>query len=87
MVYIITSSYIDVDSGDCDTRVDGVYAKLEEAKEKFDQLVEETRKDFEPYDYEEDCYGTSFDLSYSIYEKGEYMSHHCDIIITECEIK
>ena len=86
IVYVLTSTYVCVDSGDYDNRVDGVYESVDKALEHMKREIEETRKDFEDYDYEEDNY-VEGDMNWSIWEKEEYASHHCDIQITECEVQ
>ena len=50
------------------------------------QEIKDTRNDFKDYDTEEEDY-VEGDMSWSIWEKEQYMSHHCDIKIQECEIK
>lgn len=82
LVYVLTSTYICVDSGDFESRVDGVYENVEDALKQMKQEIKDTRTDFEDYDTEEDTY-VEGDMSWSIWEKEQYMSHHCDIQITE----
>lgn len=86
MVYVVTSNYICVDSGDYESRVEGAFENFDSATELMQQLIKDTRVDFQDYDTEEDTY-VEGDMSWSIWEKEQYMSHHCDIQITECEIK
>ena len=86
LVYVLTSTYVCVDSGDYESHVDGVYENIEDALKQMKQEIKDTRLDFEDYDTEEDTY-VDGDMNWSIWEKEEYMSHHCDIQITECEIK
>lgn len=86
LVYVLTSTYICVDSGDCESRVDGVYEDIEKARNQMEQEIEEARTDFANYDTEEDNY-VEGDMGWSIWEKEQYMSHHCDIQITECEVQ
>ena len=86
LVYVLTSTYICVDSGDYESRVDGVYENVEDALKQMEQEIKDTRTDFENYDTEEDTY-VEGDMSWSIWEKEEYASHHCDIQITECKVK
>jgi hypothetical protein len=85
-VYVLTSTYVDVDSGDFDSRVDGVYENIEDALKQMEQEIKDTRTDFENYDTEEDTY-VEGDMSWSIWEKEQYMSHHCDIQIFENEVQ
>ena len=82
LVYVLTSTYICVDSGDYESRVDGVYENVEDALKQMKQEIKDTRTDFEDYDTEEDTY-VEGDMSWSIWEKEQYMSHHCDIQIIE----
>lgn len=86
LVYVLTSTYICVDSGDYESRVDGVYESIEQAQKQMKQEIKDTRNDFADYDTEEDNY-VEGDMSWSIWEKEQYMSHHCDIQITECEVQ
>ena len=85
-VYVLTSTYVDVDSGDYESRVDGVYENIEDALKQMEQEIKDTRTDFENYDTEEDTY-VEGDMSWSIWEKEQYMSHHCDIQIFESEVQ
>ena len=84
-VYVLTSTYICVDSGDYESRVDGVYGNVEDALRQMKQEMKDDRIDFKDCDAEEDDYAEG-DMSWSIWEKDYYMSHHCDIKITECEV-
>ena len=86
VVYVLTSTYICVDSGDYESRVDGVYENVDKALKQMAQEIEDTRTDFKDYDTEEDNY-VEGDMSWSIWEKEQYMSHHCDIQITEQEVQ
>lgn len=86
LVYVLTSTYICVDSGDYESRVDGVYENIEDALKQMKQEIKDTRTDFEYYDTEEDTY-VEGDMCWSIWENEQYMSHHCDIKITECEVQ
>lgn len=85
-VYVLTSSYLNVDSGDCEHMVDGVFETFEQAQKAMEQEIKDTRTDFEGVDYEEDNY-VEGDMSWSIWEKECYMSYHCDIKITEIEVQ
>lgn len=85
-VYVLTSNYVCVDSGEYESRVDGVYENIEDALKQMEQEIKDTRNDFVYCDTEEDAY-VEGDMSWSIWEKGEYVSHHCDIQITECEVQ
>ena len=85
-VYVLTSTYAYVDSGDCESCVVGVYESIGDALEQMEQEIKDARTDFKKYDTEEDDY-VEGDMSWSIWEKGKYISHHCDIEITECKVK
>ena len=86
LVYVLTSTYICVDSGAFETRVVGVYENVEDTFKQMKQELKDTRNDFKDYDTEEDTY-VEGNMSWSIWEKEQYMSHHCDIQITECEVQ
>ena len=85
-VYVLTSTYVCVDSGDYESCVLGVYESIEDALEQMEQEIKDARTDFKEYDTEEDDY-VEGDMCWSIWEKEQYMSHHCDIEITECKVK
>ena len=82
VVYVLVCGYTDVDGGDFSTTVIGVFDTIEVAQEMLNLEIESARKDFEGYDTEEDNF-VEGDMSWSIWEKGEYPSHHCDLIISE----
>ena len=84
-VFVLMSTYIDVDSGEYESRVDGVYESVEDANKQMQQEIKDTRTDFKNYDTEEDNY-VEGDMTWSIWEKDCYMSHSCVIKITQCEI-
>ena len=79
-VFILVATYVDVDSGNFMTDVIAVYDNYEMAQEQMKREIESTRKDFENYDYEEENF-VDGDMSWSIWEKDEYPSHHCDLQI------
>ena len=83
-VYVLTSSYLNVDRGDFGHDVDGVFTTFEQAQNAMEREIKSARTDFEGVDCEEKYYGS--DLIWSIWEKGCCMSHCCDIKITEIEI-
>lgn len=83
LLYTLEYVYISVDSGDFETKVLNIYDTLEKAQEEMEKLIPEIKKDFEPYDCEEEQYL----LGYTIWEKGEYMSHHCGLIISSHFVK
>lgn len=85
-VYVLTSSCLNVDGGDCEHWVVGAFATFEQAQNAMAQEIKGARTDFEGVDCEEDHY-VEGDVSWSIREKGCYMSHHFDIKITEIEVQ
>lgn len=82
VVYVLAYNYVDIDSGDFSTDVIGVFDTIEIAEEMLKLEIEKTRKDFENYDVEEEQF-VEGDMRWSIWEKDEYPSHHCDIFISE----
>ena len=85
-VYVLTSTCICVDNGDCESRVVGVYENVDKALKQMAQEINGARACFEGYDAEEDNYAEG-DMNWSIWEKEQYMSHHCDIQIAESEVQ
>ena len=72
------------DSGECGNDV-VVYENVEHALKALKNEMTFARKDFSDLDTEETDY-TDGDMSWSIWETGEYCYNHCDITITECEV-
>ena len=85
-VYVLTSSYLNVDGGDCEHGVVGVFVTFEQAQNAMAQEIKGARTDFEGVGCEEDHY-VEGDASWSIWEKGCCMSHCFDIKITEIEVQ
>ena len=85
-VYVLVCNYHCVDSGDFANDIVGVYRNLEDAQKEMQKLMIEVRNDFDYCDTEEDDY-VDGDMSWSIYEQGEWVNHHCDITIHEREVK
>lgn len=85
-VYVLTRGCLNVGSGDCEHGVVGVFVTFEQAQKAMEQEIKNARTDFEGVDYEEDNY-VECDVDWSIWEKGCYMSYHCDIKITEIEVQ
>lgn len=85
-VYVVVSNYVCVDSGDYESRVDGVFESFEDAQRLMEQEIKDTRTDFKDYDTEEQEY-TKGDMAWAIWETEQYMSHHCDITIHEQEVQ
>ena len=84
-VYVLTVVW-QRDSGDCGNEVIGVYQDFELAQRLFKNEMKNAKKDLEDLDTEEDNY-IDGDMSWSIWEEGEYCYNHIDIQITECEVK
>ncbi|MCR4661717.1 MAG: hypothetical protein K5765_06960 [Clostridia bacterium] len=85
-VYVLVSNYVDVDSGDFNTEVIGVWENFNGANKELKKLMAQTREDFEDYDTEEEDY-VDGDMTWSIWEEGEYSNHRCDLIIQCKEIQ
>jgi len=85
-VYVLVCNYHSVDSGDFTNDVVGVYEKFEDAQKEMKKIMVEVRDDFKRCDAEEDNY-VDGDMSWSIWEKGEWVNFHCDITIHEKEIQ
>ena len=81
-VFVLICGYTNVDSGDFSTSVIGVFNSYENAYKMMVAEIESTRKDYECYDTEEEQF-VEGDMSWSIWQKGEYASNHCDLIISE----
>lgn len=83
-VYVMVCNYHCVDNGDFATDV-MVYETFEKAQEEMQKLMVEVRGDFKYYDTEETEYSEG-DMAWSIWESGEWVNHHCDIVIYEREV-
>lgn len=81
-VYVLTCNFIDVDGGTFDTTVIGTFKTIELAQRMLKLEMKKARKDFKDYDAKEDTF-VEGDMSWSIWEDGEYASHHCDLAISE----
>ena len=81
-VFVLICGYTNVDSGDFSTSVIGVFDSYENACKMMVKEIESIRKDYEGYDTEEENF-VEGDMSWSIWEKGEYPSNHCDLIMSE----
>ena len=84
MVYVLIVTW-QRDSGECGTDV-MIYNSIESAEKAFKHEIELARIDFNDLDTEEDEL-VDGDMSWSIWEKGEYCYNHCDIAILEREVK
>ena len=73
------------DVGECGNFV-RTYSTIEKAQKQMKEEMETARIDFCRLDTEEEDY-IEGDMSWSIWEKGEYCFNHIDITITECEVE
>lgn len=86
-VYVLIKNDLDVDGGIFETEVVGVYETFSQAERKMQVLMNEARDSFEEkYDIEQDEY-VEGDMSWSIWELGEYATNHIDLIIQCKEIE
>ena len=85
-VFVVSSSYINVDTGDYAHEVLGVYQDFELAQKVFERAIKDARCDFSGEDYEETEYAKG-DMAYAIWVPEYEMSYRCEIKITEMEIK
>lgn len=83
-VFVLTERYVDVDSGTIDTNIT-VYESYAPAQRRFMDLMKEGRKLFKNYDKEEENY-IDGDMSWEIWEVGQYFAHHFSIQILCKEI-
>ena len=81
-IFVLTCYYVNVDSGEESNEIIGVYGDYAKALDRMFEEIKATRKDYENYDSEEE----TFDDGWEIWEKGEYFSNHCTIVIHTKEI-
>ena len=86
LVYVVASKYQNVDSGDSELLIERVFNDFSKAQEYMEERIEEERQNMNHLDYEEDNY-VEGDMSWGIWEKGEYMSCHFEIVIREMLIE
>lgn len=72
------------DSGECGSNV-RVFQDVEKAFEQMKIEMESARTDFSDLSTEESDYADG-DMSWSIWEEGEYCYNHIDVTITECYV-
>ncbi len=72
--------------GECGTHCVGVFINMNQAKEKFLELVEQARKDMKGFEYDEETIDENNLSSWSIWEKDEYCYNHIDLVIEEINI-
>lgn len=82
-VYVLVCNSVNVDGGDFVTEVIGVYKTFGQAQKVMEQHMVDIRNEFDYCDFEEEEY-VDGDMSWSIWEREEYASNHCDLII-ECK--
>lgn len=82
-VYVLVQSW-QFDSGECGEEV-YVFDTLEKAQKRFEKEIKWAREDMEAavsnMKEEKD------DMSYSVYEEGEYCYNHIDLIIYKRKVK
>ena len=83
MVWVLILNYVCVDSGDFTTTVIGVYKNFKDAHQRLMVESNNIREEMSYVDLEEE----ETDMSLSIYEKDEYPSFHCDLIIESKDIQ
>lgn len=82
-VYVLMYDYVNVDSGDFNTDVIGVYQEIEPAQEQMRKEIKDLKEDFKYVDYEQEL----GDNSYAIWEKENWASYHCQLIIRRTELQ
>ena len=82
-VYVLVCNYANVDSGDFNTEVIGVYDNFDKAQKIMEQHKKEIRNDYDYCDVEEN----ESDGYWSICEQGYWVSNHCTLSIQVKEIK
>ena len=85
-IFVVSSSYINVDAGDYAHEILGAFETFDSAQKVFEQAIKDTRCDFSGEDYEETEYAEG-DMAYAIWVPEYEMSYRCEIKITEMEIK
>ena len=83
-VYVVIVSYLNVDEGACENSIQ-VYDSLNKATQRMKLEIEDAKMHFQNYNYDDDTYSDG-DMEYSIWESGEYLSHHITIEIAQCGI-
>ena len=75
------------DCGECGLDCIGVYDTFELAQKTCESQMEKSRDEMKEYvaDTEEDDYSKG-DMSWSIWEKGEYCYNHIDLLIQQAQI-
>ena len=85
-VYVLVCDYVDVDGGDFTTDIIGVYKTFEQAQKVMEKSIIEIRNEFDYCDFEEEKDG-AVSGTWSIWENGEYASHHCDMFIQRKKVE
>jgi len=73
------------DDGDCGHFVE-TYKSIDDAMDCLKKNMDIAKSKFDGMDTEDDDY-VDGDMSYSIWERGEYCYNHVDMKITECEVR
>ena len=85
-VYVLTIDFVDVDSGDFNVEVQ-TFDTIDKAMTVMVKEMDTTKKQFEERcDVDQDNF-VDGDMSWSIWEKENYPSYHCDFKITECQVQ
>lgn len=82
-VYVLVSNFTNVDSGGFETSTVGVFSEKKDAKKAMVEQFENIKEEFKYWDTDEE----QDEMSCSIWEKGEYPSHHYDLLIQERKIQ
>ena len=83
-IYVLTLFHLDVDSGECEYTVIGTYQDAKSAKAKMAAMVKETKERYSHCKTEwQEVKDHGRYENWSIWEKGEYMSHHSTVQITK----
>lgn len=80
LVYVLTTNYVYYEESE--NNVVGVYQSIEDAYKQMKREMERARDDFKSFDTEEDSY-VEGDMSWSIWEPGNYSRCKIDIQIVE----
>ena len=73
------------DSGETGNEI-AVYSTIERASKAFLKEIEYAKQDFDDLETETTPLATG-DMSWSIWETGEYCYNHCDIVIFQKEVE
>ena len=85
-VYVLTSEYANVDSGEQNTKVVGAYTDYKKAKAQFKLEVISAKEDMDGYNCVEERDGWEKDC-WVIEEESNYFALHCTIQIHTVELQ